>query len=419
LRCFRFERRASRCAVALAAVGLGAGAVLTPGVAAAATPALASAFAASAAPAPTGEFTAVSCTSHSACTGVGAANNSNGVAVTLAERWNGRAWAIEHTPSPLLAFLRGVSCSSVSACIAVGYYYPTTTPIPKLLAERWNGTSWAIQVIPTPAGTTESDLESVSCTSASACTAVGTYLASTPVKVLAERWNGKSWAVQTTPNPTTTGASSLFGVSCRSARSCTAVGSDGTALLSVPLAEHWNGKSWAIQTTPNPKAGHTVLTGVSCLSATSCTAVGNYQLFDSGATKTYATLAEHWNGKSWAIQTTPNPNPDGGKQHEQDDLVGVSCVSAKSCTAAGFYYGALGALTLAEHWNGTSWTVQSTPNPNTTGGSNFAGVSCVSGKSCTAVGNYGNVLTLAERWNGTAWAIQASPNPGVAREAQE
>jgi hypothetical protein len=350
----------------------------------------------------------VSCTSVKACTGVGAADNSTGVAVTLAERWNGKAWGIQTTHGPVRSFLAGVSCGSGSACMAVGYHYPTTTPIPKMLADRWNGTSWARQIIPAPAGTTESDLESVSCTSAWACTAVGTYLSgSGPVKVLAERWNGKAWAIQATPNPSGSGSSVLLGVSCVSATSCTAVGSHGTPRSVVTLAEHWNGKAWAIQTTPNPKIISSVLQGVSCVSATSCTAVGTYVVFESPVHTEYATLAEHWNGKAWTTQTTPNPSPV-----QQNSLRGVSCVSATSCTAAGYYYGTAGSLTLAEHWNGKAWTTQTTPNPSTSGGSNLqGGVSCVSARSCTAVGDYGTVLTLAEHWNGKAWSIQTSPNP--------
>jgi hypothetical protein len=37
------------------------------------------------------------------------------------------------------------------------------------------------------------------------------------------RWNGSSWALQSTPS-TPGGASELFGVSCPSATACTAVG---------------------------------------------------------------------------------------------------------------------------------------------------------------------------------------------------
>jgi hypothetical protein len=42
---------------------------------------------------------------------------------------------------------------------------------------------------------------------------------------------------------------------------------------------------------------------VSCKSAAACTAVGD----DENSAGSYAPLAEAWNGTSWAIETTPNP----------------------------------------------------------------------------------------------------------------
>ncbi|MEA2314573.1 MAG: hypothetical protein QOI03_1265, partial [Solirubrobacteraceae bacterium] len=45
-------------------------------------------------------------------------------------------------------------------------------------------------------------------------------------------------------------------------------------------------------------------------------------------------------------------------------LSGVSCTTASACTAVGYYVNSAGTrLTLAERWNGTSWATQTTPNP--------------------------------------------------------
>ena len=120
------------------------------------------------------------------------------------------------------------------------------------------------------------------------------------------------------------------------------------------------------------------LQGVSCTSATACTAVGSY--YNSAGER--VTLAERWNGTGWKIQSTPNPT---GGQH--NSLQGISCTSATACTAVGNYVNSAGKLvTLAERWNGTAWTVQSTPNPSGAGGSYLKGVSCTSATACTAVG---------------------------------
>lgn len=46
---------------------------------------------------------------------------------------------------------------------------------------------------------------------------------------------------------------------------------------------------------------------------------------------------------------------------------GISCTASSACTAAGYQETSTGTTeTLAEAWNGTSWTVQTTPNPSGT-----------------------------------------------------
>jgi hypothetical protein len=251
------------------------------------------------------EFSGVSCTSASACTAVGDFENSLGATAALVERWNGTAWTVQSTPTPsgaAASYLNGVSCTSASACTAVGQYV-TGAGSTATLAERWNGTAWAIQSTPNPTGGTSSELYGVSCTSASACTAVGNYDTSTGVVTLAERWNGTAWAVQSTPSPSGATAGFVNGVSCTTTSACTATGwYETTPGAYETLAEAWNGTAWVVQSTPNPSgATANYLLGVSCTSASACIAAG-YDLNPS-----YTALAERWNGTAWAIQSVPNP----------------------------------------------------------------------------------------------------------------
>src|SRR5205807_988086 len=131
---------------------------------------------------------------------------------------------------------------------------------------------------PNPSGAQGSGLSGVACASTSACTAVGDYTNSSGVIVtLAERWNGSSWAIQSTPNPSGAQASVLSGVACASTTACTAVGRYDSSGVTATLAEGWNGSSWTIQSTPNPSGAQDItLSGVACASTTVCTAVGNY-----------------------------------------------------------------------------------------------------------------------------------------------
>jgi hypothetical protein len=337
----------------------------------------------------TSNLSGVSCTSASACIAVGGSTTGTSDEM-LAERWNGKVWTIQPTPSPSGAqdtSLFGVSCTSASACTAVGYYASGTTSLP--LAERWNGTTWAIQKMPNPSsGTQDGFLFGVSCSSASACTAVGsTDAIAGPQIALAEHWNGKVWAIQKVAKFSASENGYLDGVSCTSASACTAVGSY-SAGGGETLAERWNGKVWAIQPTLGP-TNTSVLKAVSCTSASACTAVGSYHGEKSGASEG---LVQRWNGTKWASQPF--------RHAKNATVTGVSCTSASACIAVGGVLGAGGGL-LAESWNGTTWTIQTTPNPAGEGGG-VDSVSCTSASACTDVGGYVNsagiTLTLAERY---------------------
>jgi hypothetical protein len=215
---------------------------------------------------------------------------------------SGAGWSLVPSANALAprGHLSGVSCASAGACIAVGHH-KNGAGTEVALAERWDGTSWAIQTIPNPPGALTSSLSGVSCVSADVCTAVGDYVNGDGTQVtLAERWDGTGWAIQATPNPH--GArhnyeSGFQGVSCVSAGRCTAVGGyTNRAGTFMTLAERWNGRRWAIQTTPKPTGAHSrTLYGVSCVSAGRCTAVGAYYNF---AGTTEVTLTERWNGRS-------------------------------------------------------------------------------------------------------------------------
>jgi len=342
-------------------------------------------------------LTSVSCTSPGACIAVGSAAGFE----PLAERWDGTSWSLQKPPAPAGAtggILSGVSCTAGGRCTAVGNYRKSAGGR-ILLAESWDGTSWTIRQATVPAGASRSFLNGVSCLSASACTAVGNYQSGKLAHVpLAERWNGTSWSIQPVPGP---GAprSGLAGVSCLSAGFCAAAGSQTSRWqVPTPLAEAWNGTAWSIEKTPAPATfTQTILSGVACPTAADCFAVGS-----SGSGSGFGTLAERWDGSSWSIQQTP---VTGGIQ---DYLGGIACTSATSCEAVGGVFAAHGGRALAEAWNGSSWSVQKIPSAPPHNSTFLAAVSCASPSSCVAVGNAGGspAVPIAETWNGSSWSIR-------------
>jgi hypothetical protein len=187
----------------------------------------------------------------------------------------------------------GISCYSASLCIAVGS---------KEGASRyWKleyGLTKSSGALAVPSGGASLELRSVSCTSSSAGTAVGAYYyEGKEWKSLVERWDGTTWSLATPANPTGATSATLESVSCNSASACTAVGNFKEATGNrKPLAETWNGSSWSVKSVPNPgdAVGNVKLRAVSCLSASSCFAVGNYVSAEFSSQE--KSLAETWNG---------------------------------------------------------------------------------------------------------------------------
>ena len=106
------------------------------------------------------------------------------------------------------------------------------------------------------------------------------------------------------------------------------------------------------------------LVGVSCTGRSQCTATG---LASTRSGKNLKTLAERWNGTTWAVQSTPTPT---SRTLQGGTLTGgVSCTSSTACVADGFSYSKNSMRLLGEGWNGHTWTAQPDATPVVAGGS--------------------------------------------------
>jgi hypothetical protein len=224
---------------------------------------------------------------------------------------------------------------------------------------------------------------------------------------------GPTWSVESSPNAP--GSNFLFGTVAISSTDAWAVGealrkqSLGDVSTSAPVAMHWNGTSWAIVPVPSGNPFENALYGVAALASNDVWTVGRYR---SDQTAPNQTLAEHWNGTAWTIVSTPNV---GSGDNVLEDVVAISPTAV---WAVGHYDDGTGQhKTLVERWNGTAWSVVSSPNLGTS--SNWLyGVAASAAKNVWAVGSYYNptvhaLQTLVLRWNGAAWSLVPSPNSGT------
>jgi hypothetical protein len=361
-------------------------------------------------------LSAVSCPSAGFCVATGTRTAGTGQSYPLAERWHGGHWSILAMPNPVTSthtVLTGVACASATACIAVGYFdnpYFTQT-----LAEAWNGHRWSVQRtqnVPNPASTVWGELNGIWCLSAKACVAVGDYQGSLTQSTLAESWNGATWSIKPTPNVPGEPGNALSAVSCRSARQCLAVGDYTTSTDDTgPLALAWNGRAWSVEKTPRPAgARDSYLDGAACPSASVCLAVGA-----ATAGGTDRTLAERWNGRTWSVKPAPLPSGTG-----RSELNGIWCRSARPCVAVGDDSAGITTRTLAQTWSGSAWSLTRTPDQEEPQASQLNAVSCTAPDRCVAVGDYTNASgsrPLTELWNGQAWSIAAAPSPAGTQAA--
>ena len=271
---------------------------------------------------------AVSCRAQTAtsawCMAVGTMLNGSRQSTGMAAVWNGSSWNAAQPlalPSGASSFsLSSVSCWAVNRCVAVGSYYDPSTAKNVLVSEVWSGSSWTAKAMAQPSSALYPSLGSISCVSATACKAVGSYTDSTTSAnhALAENL-GTSWTLAVVPVPSGTTYSLLSHVSCSAAAACTAVGSSSGS-TSGPLVVRSSGTSgtaWSLQTPPSSVYS---LNSVSCFSATGCIAIASY-------------ASVSWSGATtWGATASPFAASSTGAS---PSMVDVTCVAATSCTAVG------------------------------------------------------------------------------------
>jgi hypothetical protein len=295
--------------------------------------------------------------------------------------------------------LNGVFARTGTDAWAVGEQY--SSPIGPV-AYHWSGSAWSL--VATPALTSNSSFTAVTADSASDAWAVGFSQSAgyrTP-PALYEHWNGAAWSVVAGPGAT------LNAVVALSPTDAWAVGLGGEV-------EQWNGAGWTSVTVPSPNPSDTAgnnLTSITAVSASDIWAVGEF----TNTSYTNSAYAEHYNGSSWTVFILPQPAISGPNSPV---LHGVTAVAANNVWAVGENeeVPGLGISTLIEHWNGSAWTIVTSPTPGA-----YPILNAVAARSATdvyAVGsnepsvNGGVEQGLILRWNGSSWSQDTDPTDGT------
>jgi hypothetical protein len=296
-----------------------------------------------------------------------------------------------------------VSCASITSCTATGQDY---NGIWGAHGETGAGSGWTPQAVTRnpPGGNKNGTLNGVSCVAPSVCLAAGGYgLASPPAPLgMTQVQGGASWSTTTIG---TTGSQLTY-----NAASC-------QPSTTTPISLAWCMFVGYVMISGDDKpaarsypsyvdrgavtAPNATLLGVSCLSNRSCLAVGS-----TGTSPLAEWYDDPNGGKYTKLSTPPTPiNTTGGK------LTGVSCVSTSWCLVVGSANGVAGDTVPygVEYSNGSWGTPYPTGLPSGLTQGSLYGVSCTSTTKCEAVGEASpGTKPFAAEWGGLGWSSSIS-----------
>jgi hypothetical protein len=309
------------------------------------------------------------------------------------------SWQIQPSPNPSSTenYLNAVTTTSSMNAWAVGTF-DNSSGTRRTLIEHFDGTNWTRTSSPN-VGSVDSELNGVKAVSSSDVWAVGFWSdTGGSDHPLIEHFDGMNWTVHASPHKT---GAQLLAVGASSSNNAWAVGYAGSG----PFAEHWNGTSWTIV---NPPAIHSgLLMGVTTTGGSNAWAVGNF--VDSNGN--WKNLIEHYDGTSWTRVASPN------KSSTYNVLNAVSANSTSDIWAVGEYTDPVNMkvrITIL-HYGGSSWT--RVAHPDKINGDYLIAVKAVSTSDVWGVGAFmdstGRWKTLIEHFDGGSWTVQSSPNgPG-------
>jgi hypothetical protein len=257
------------------------------------------------------------------------------------------------------SFLQGVVAISPTLAWAAGNVSDGAHQ--RQVIEQWNGTKWSLFPGPKFGKKDQAGVFAMTASSANDVWAVGSLMnrGTGLASPLFEHWNGTAWTATTVESNN----EFLFGASADATNDAWAVGFNDSDNIET-AAMHWDGANWKSVSTPNVGEGTNKLNAVLALAPNDVWAVGFSTPVAPPKQAATLTLIEHFDGTSWAVVPSPNIGPSSANQSNR--LLGLTANSANDIWAFGSYFAADGSghqMTLLLHWDGTSWTVASSPSP--------------------------------------------------------
>lgn len=242
---------------------------------------------------------------------------------------------------------------------------------------------------------------------------VGNSAPAISADIATAHWDGSNWTLLPTPQPGT-GPNELNGADGVASDDVWAVGAYAATSAGryKTLVEHWDGSRWHVVASPNAgtDAAKNTLTSVNALSRTSAWAVGSYRIPASpGTDSVRKTLIERWDGTSWSVVSSPNPAPLG------NSLLGVAAAGPNDVWAVGWKLGDRGLQSLILHYDGTAWTEEAAGPTVGTEANVLTDVSAVGANDIWAAGYYDDGAqrkTLTLHYDGSGWSSVPSVSGG-------
>jgi hypothetical protein len=308
------------------------------------------------------------------------------------------------------ALVKSLSCASAGNCSAGGFYTVRSGSTQAFVVSDVKGTWHTAIEVPGMAAlkTGRAQVLSVSCASAGNCGAGGFYTNATGVQAFVVNEENGVWhhaaEVPGSAALNVGGYAGLTSVSCRKPGNCSAGGyyeGSSTSYQGFVASEvngTWHRASRVPGIVSSPANGHVGPTAqvnsVSCASAGNCSIGGFY--YDSSHIQPFvgAEVKGIWRKAVKVPGTAALSNGDA-------EINAVSCGSAGSCSAGGWYTDGAGyeQLMIVNEVNGTWHDAFEVPGTATLNKGDYAqvsSVSCASAGNCSAGGWYGDSSALDE-----------------------